>query len=98
MPDHLRHGIGPDPDDRRQIPVDQLHAKMPPKEEGVHRWTALAMYHLTAAEAAGAAEGIKTVMKPEMLVSFHIGCIDCEEEYRDARLRKCPAGDEWRDD
>jgi hypothetical protein len=30
-----------------------------------------------------------------MLVTFTVGCIDCEEPYEECRLDPCPAGDEW---
>lgn len=74
---------------------EDMPERMPVKEPRRHRWCTIATFTLTDQEAAAAAEGMKVVSGPANLVSYHIGCIDCEKEYEEARLHPCPAGDEW---
>lgn len=76
-------------------PAENMPDRVPVKVPGRHRWVTIASFTMSDTEAAAAAEGVKTIAGPANLVSFHIGCFDCEKEYEEARLIPCPAGDEW---
>jgi hypothetical protein len=69
-------------------------AEMPVKRNGQHRWVAMACYTLSEADAAAMDEKAVT-LGPERLVSFHVGCYDCERPYEQAVGAPCESGDEW---
>lgn len=91
-PDYGVEGVG------TYYRASEMAGRMPPKEPGKHRWIAGAAYTLTYEEAARSHEGMSNVLGPEKLVTFSIGCWDCEREYNAAKLDPCPAGDEWSTD
>ena len=61
------------------------------KALGRHRWMALATYVLSDEEARMAHEGVPVLLDQAHLGSFHIGCLDCEQEYGAAMTARCPA-------
>jgi hypothetical protein len=67
----------------------------PAKEDGRHRWIAIASYTMTPNQAAAADAGSTVTLDPSMLMAFAVGCLDCEGEYHEVRLDLCPAGDQW---
>lgn len=69
----------------------RIKADLPPKAEGVHRWIASAAYVLTEEEARSALpDQPQIVLGPNKLMSFGVGCWDCENEYRTAAGLPCP--------
>lgn len=70
-------------------------AKMPRKVPGQHRWIATAGYVVTEEQAAG---GNDVILDHESRFQFGVGCIDCEQEFNEARGTPCPVGDDWGDD
>ncbi len=66
-------------------------AAIPPKVPGRHRWILSSGYTVTDSEAAEAHEGRrKVLMGPASLISFGIGCLDCEQIYAEAVVEPCP--------
>ncbi len=66
-------------------------AEIPPKVPGRHRWILSSAYNVTDAEAHQAHEGVSTVlMGASKLISFGVGCWDCEQTYKDAVAEPCP--------
>lgn len=73
-------------------PADQAKGRMPAKQPGAHRWVMIGTW--TVADPG--AQGPK-LFDVENLISAHVGCIDCEQQYSDrTAAAPCPAGDEWR--
>jgi predicted RNA-binding protein YlxR (DUF448 family) len=74
-----------------QFRIPELIADPPAKVQGRHRWILSSAYNVTEAEAHQAHEGASTVlMGPEKLISFGVGCWDCEQTYKDAVAEPCP--------
>lgn len=96
MPKPRQYGVRPAGGTHSTTAVSDDH--MPTKELGRHRWTAIACYSLTASQASAADNGAAVTLGPDMLVSFLVGCIDCEQPYETCRLDPCSAGDEWGQD
>ncbi len=69
----------------------QALADIPEKVPGRHRWILSTAYNVTDTEAHVAHEGVPSVlMGPEQLISFGVGCWDCEQTYRDCAASPCP--------
>lgn len=75
--------------------VSDMAGQLPSKEEGKHRWVANAAFTITPSEAAAAHAGSAVALTVKNLVFYGVGCIDCEGEYHEARVHKCPAGNDW---
>lgn len=72
----------------------QLPAKVP----GVHRWQVAMAHYMTPEQAAawdGRSPSSPVLLDASSVMFAGLGCTDCEQEYRDAVGRPCPAGDEW---
>lgn len=69
--------------------------ELPPKRPGEHRWIALAMWSITADQAAHADDVDRThLLDHENLLSLAIGCYDCEAPLGEIRPGSpCPAED-----
>ena len=66
-------------------------ADIPAKVDGRHRWILSSAYNVTDEEAHEAHEGVsKVLMGPEKLISFGIGCWDCERAYGECVAEPCP--------
>lgn len=66
-------------------------ADLPPKVPGRHRWILSTAYNVTDSEAHEAHEGVSRVlMGAERLISFGVGCWDCEQVYNEAAVGRCP--------
>lgn len=64
---------------------------IPEKVPGRHRWILSTAYNVTDQEAHEAHEGVsKVLMGAESLISFGIGCWDCEQIYGLAASSPCP--------
>ncbi len=59
------------------------------KPPGRHRWMALATYVLSDEEARMAHEGVPVLLDQPHLAAFHVGCLDCEQEYGEAVTKRC---------
>ncbi len=71
---------------------------LPEKEEGRHRWIAIASYTLTDEEAKGAHVGTDILLDANHLFTpVEVGCLDCEGRYKEVIDQPCPAGDDWSD-
>lgn len=78
------HGLG-------TVHEVRLKADLPRKVEGVHRWIASAAYVLTEEEARSALPDQPMItLGPNKLMSFGVGCWDCESEYSTAAGLPCP--------
>lgn len=74
-----------------QFPVPQGMADLPAKVQGRHRWILSTGYNVTDTEAATAHEGVRMVlMGPEKLISYGVGCYDCEQVYSQCVADPCP--------
>jgi len=70
--------------------VPRRLAELPPKQPGRHRWILSSGYVVTPEEAHLAHEGVSAVlMGADRLLSYGIGCWDCEELYDTAVSRPC---------
>ncbi len=94
-----RRGIYVDPETRTAAistgahfqPPEQV-GELPPKVRGRHRWILTSAYNVTDEEAHEAHEGVsKVLMGPDSLISFGVGCWDCEQVYRECVADPCPA-------
>lgn len=73
--------------------------KVPAKQPGVHRWQVAMAHYMTPEQAAafdGRSESSPVLLDASSVMFAGLGCIDCEQEYRDVVDQPCPAGDEWR--
>lgn len=69
----------------------RIKADLPEKVDGVHRWIASAAYVLTEEEARSALPDQPfIVLGPNQMMSFGVGCWDCEQEYSVAVGLPCP--------
>ncbi len=69
----------------------RIKADLPPKVAGGHRWIATAAYVLTEEEARSALPDQPIiVLGPNKMMSFGVGCWDCEREYSECAGRRCP--------
>lgn len=67
------------------------HGTMPDKEPGVHRWVAVASYHVVDPGRAGL-----KYLDSENMLYVGIGCYDCETPWStDTAAQTCAAGDTW---
>jgi hypothetical protein len=71
--------------------VPEIISDLPAKVPGHHRWILSTAYNVTDQEAHEAHEGVtKVLMGPERLISFGVGCWDCERAYKEAAAAPCP--------
>lgn len=74
-----------------QFALPKLMADLAPKVPGRHRWILSSAYNVTDQEAHEAHEGVsKVLMGPEKLISFGVGCWDCERAYAECVAEPCP--------
>ncbi len=70
----------------------RIKADLPEKVTGCHRWIATAAYVLTEEEARSALPDRPTiVLGPDKMMSFGVGCWDCEREYSECVTERCRA-------
>lgn len=60
--------------------------ELPPKEPGRHRWVAMVAYSMTPAEARADHGGATISLEPDRIVTYGVGCIDCDTTYADSLL------------
>lgn len=58
--------------------------ELPPKEPGRHRWVAMVAYSMTPAEARADHGGATVALDPDRIVTYGVGCIDCDTTYADS--------------
>lgn len=76
--------------------VPEGMADLPEKIAGRHRWILSTGYNVTDTEAATAHEGVRMVlMGPEKLISYGVGCYDCEQIYSQCVASPCPGDPSW---
>lgn len=77
-------------------PFETGTRELPAKRKGEHRWVAVCSFFLSQEEAeAAVSPGNKVLMGMSNILTYGIGCYDCEEIYHLAHGSPCPAGDEW---
>lgn len=52
--------------------------EMPAKEEGRHRWVALAQYWLSDTQVIAAQNGARVNLDKDNRIGLNVGCWDCE--------------------
>lgn len=68
----------------------RIKADLPAKVGTEHRWIASAAYVLTEEEARSALPDQPIiVLSPNKMMSFGVGCWDCEQEYSECVGRPC---------
>lgn len=69
---------------------------LPTKDPGRHRWVATVAYFLSPGQARAAmTPGNRVLMDGSNMLTYGVGCWDCEQVYDEAIGKPCPAGDEW---
>lgn len=72
---------------------------LPTKLPGRHRWILSSAFTITDEQARVAHEGVSSVlMGPDNLLSFGVGCWDCEQVYQEAFTDPCPGDPSGHDD
>lgn len=75
------------------------YRKIPAKRPGVHRWICVVSHYMSDEQADAfthRSESSPVLLDSTNLMAADVGCVDCEQPYREVQDKPCPAGDEWR--